>query len=400
MTNLLLVILIFLVLGVLVFLIVLAKRRTGGDLQAEREGRIRAEERLQAERENLVEQRRLLAEAEGKLKDAFAALSAEALKESRQEFLGQAEDRLRPMQDLLAKYEKELKEIEGARKESYGGLKSQLASLAEAHQALQKETHRLETALRRSPTARGRWGEVALRRLVELAGMSPHCDFIPQETTQTEEGALRPDLIVKMPNDRIIVVDSKVSLVAYLDACEAQDDAARNEALSRHARAVRAHMTALIRKSYWQQFNNTPDFVILFIPGESFFGAALETDHALMEEGFSKGVVLASPATLFAILKAVEKGWREHQLAENAARIADAGKDLYDRIRVFAEHLSSVGSGLKGATKAYNLAVGSYEQKLEPGARKLAELGASSGKELPDVEATQGPTRALPEGNT
>jgi len=407
--EILLVILILLVLGVVVFLIVLAKRRPVGDagaeaelrgrLEAEQRARVQAETRLEAERKNLAEQRALLDEAEGKLKDAFAALSAEALKESRQEFLGQADQRLKPIQDLLAKYEEQLRQIEKARNDAYGGLREYLEALKAAHQGLQKETHQLSTALR-SPTVRGRWGEVTLRRVVELAGMSSYCDFDEQVSVETEEGRLRPDMTVRLPNDRVIIVDSKAPLEAYMDAVEASDEAGRKAALERHTQALRAHVRALCQKAYWSQFDNAPDFVVLFLPGESFFIAALEADRSLMEDAFRSNVVLASPATLFALLKAVATGWQEHALAENAQRIAEVGKDLHDRIRVFAEHLSRVGKGLKGATDAYNAAVGSYERNLEPGARKLAELGASSGKELPAVETVEGPTRALPEGET
>ena len=409
MTDLLLVILILLVLGVVVFLIVLAKRRSVGDvgevaelradLQTERDGRIRAEERLEAERKNLEEQRRILDEAQVKLKDAFKALSSDALKESRQEFLGQAGERLKPIQDLLAKYEEQLRQVEKARNDAYGGLREYLEALKAAHQGLQKETHQLSTALR-SPTVRGRWGEVTLRRVVELAGMSSYCDFDEQASVATEEGRLRPDMTVRLPNDRVIIVDSKAPLEAYMDAVEASDEAGRKAALGRHTQALRAHVRALCQKAYWSQFDNAPDFVVLFLPGESFFIAALEADRSLMEDAFRSNVVLASPATLFALLKAVATGWQEHALAENAEKIADVGRELYERVRVFAENFRDVGSGLRSAAKAYDAAVGSYLSRLEPGARKLAELGASSGKELPDVETVEGPTRALPEGES
>ena len=407
MTDLLLVILILLMLGVLVFVIVLAKRRAVGGagevpelrdrLEAEQAARVQAETRLQAERENLAEQRRLLDEAEGKLKDAFKALSSDALRESRQEFLGQAGERLKPIQDLLAKYEEQLRQVEKARNDAYGGLREYLEALKAAHQGLQKETHQLSTALR-SPTVRGRWGEVTLRRVVELAGMSSYCrDFDEQVSIEGEEGRLRPDMTVHLPNDRIIIVDSKAPLEAYMDAVEASDEAGRKAALGRHTQALRAHVRALCQKAYWSQFDNAPDFVVLFLPGESFFIAALEADRFLMEDAFRSNVVLASPATLFALLKAVATGWQEHALAENAEKIADVGRELYERVRVFAENFRDVGSGLRSAAKAYDAAVGSYLSRLEPGARKLAELGASSGKELPEIEGVEGPSRALPE---
>jgi len=368
-------------------------------LEEAQRGRVQAETRLEAERKNLVEQRALLAEAEVKLKDAFAALSSDALKDSREQFLGQAEERLRPLQALLAKYEEELKKIEGARKESYGGLAQHLKGLGEAQQLLRKETHTLSTALR-SPTARGRWAEFQLHNVVELAGMSPYCDFSEQESVETEGGRLRPDMIVRLPNDRTVVVDSKAPdqfSRYYIESVAADDDKARQEALGRYVGALRTRVQELGRKDYASQFDNTPDFVIMYLPGESFFRAALERDASLLEYAWERKVLVASPVILIGLLRAVATGWQEHQLAENAQRIAEVGKDLHDRIRVFAEHLSRVGKGLKGATDAYNAAVGSYERNLEPGARKLAELGASSGKELPGVEAVEGPTRALPE---
>ena len=410
MTDLLLALVILLLLGVLAILAAIWKRRRGPAgaaveeelrtrLEAAQAARIQAETRLEAERKNLAEQRALLSEAEGKLKDAFAALSAEALKESRQEFLGQAGERLKPIQDLMAEYQKRLNEIEKAREGAYGGLDQHLKGLGEAQQLLRKEAHQLATALR-NPAARGRWGELQLERVLEMAGMSSYCDFGTQETQKTEEGHQRPDVTVKLPNDRRIPVDSKVPLDAYFEAYQASDERAVEAALDRHALAVRNHVRSLSGKEYWKQFKNAPDFVVLFLPEESSFAAALKTDPNLFEEAIEKGVVITTPMTLYALLRVVATGWREHQLAENAQRIAEVGKDLHDRIRVFVEHFGRVGKGLKGATDAYNAAVGSYERNLEPGARKLAELGASSGKELPGVETVEGPTRALPEGET
>ncbi|MGB2753622.1 MAG: DNA recombination protein RmuC [Phycisphaerae bacterium] len=368
-------------------------------LEIEYGTRVEAETRLEAERKNLAEQRALLAEAEVKLKDAFAALSAEALKESRQEFLGQAEERLKPIRDLLAEYQKRLGEIEKAREGAYGGLDQHLKGLGEAQQLLRKEAHQLATALR-NPAARGRWGELQLRRVLEMAGMSSYCDFGEQETQKTEEGYQRPDVTVKLPNDRRIPVDSKVPLDAYFEAYQASDEKAVEAALDRHAQAVRNHVRSLSGKEYWKQFKKAPDFVVLFLPEESSFAAALKTDPKLFEEAIEKGVVITTPMTLYALLRAVAAGWRENQLAENAQRVGEAGRELYDRICIFAGHFAGVGDGLTRAVEAYRDAKRSYESRLEPGARKLAELGASSGKELPGVETVEGPTRALPEGET
>jgi len=403
-TEMLLGLIILLLLGVLVFLIVLSKRRGAAGpeienqlrarLEAEQAARVAAETRLEAERASFEEQRRLLDEAESRLKDAFSALSADALKTSRTEFLSQADEKLKPIRDLLGAYETHLREIEKIRSDAYGGLKNHLDTLARAHDLLQREAHQLSTALR-SPTVRGAWGQMALRNAAELAGMSPYCDFTEQVSVATEDAQLRPDMTVRLPNHRTIVVDAKAPLDAYREAVSAGDEAGRKVALSRHAQAVRGHMRALGQKSYWSQFKEAPDFVVLFLPGESFFSAALEQDQTLIEEGMKSGVVLASPTTLIALLRAVAYGWRQEAVAESAQKIAETGKQLYDRIRVFAEYLKGVGTGLKVATDNYNAAVGSYQSRLEPGARHLTELGVSTGKDLPELPQVEGPTRAI-----
>ncbi|MDP6380177.1 MAG: DNA recombination protein RmuC, partial [Phycisphaerae bacterium] len=389
---------------VALMLVVLVKRRRAGGgveqelrarLENEQAARVAAETRLESEQKNLAEQKRLLDEAEEKLKDVFAALSAKALKDSREQFLGDAQQQLKPIQDLLKDYHKRLGEVEKTRSEAYGSLKQHIEGLVEAHRLLQKETLKLSTALR-SPTVRGRWGEITLRRVVEVAGMSRYCDFDEQSSTSTEGGRLRPDMIVRLPNERLIVVDSKVPLDSYMDATEAEDEAARNAALAGHASAVRAHMRALSQKSYWSQFDNTPDFVVLFLPGESFFSAALEQDRTLIEEGMKSGVIIATPTTLIALLKAVSHGWQQQNVAENARQIADAGRELYDRICTFADHFGKVGDGLRRAMRSYNQAVGSYESRLQPSARRLAELDAASSRELPDVPEVAETLRSLP----
>jgi len=367
-----------------------------GELDGARQARVQAETRLEAERANLDEQRRLLQEAEAQLKDAFKALSAEALKDSRQQFLGDAGERLRPIQDLLKTYEERLREIEKARTDAYGGLRTHLDALSQAHQTLQKEAHQLREALR-SPTVRGRWGEMTLRRVVEVAGMSPHCDFDEQASVTTEEGRLRPDMTIHLPGDRLIVVDSKAPLAAYMDAAEAADAASREAALARHAADVRKHVQALSRKAYWDQFSEAPDFVVLFLPGESFFSAALEQDRSLMEDAVRSKVFLATPTTLMALLNVVAHGWRQQEMAENAERIGETGRELYDRVRIFVEHFAKVGDAIGRASKAFDAAVGSYASRVEPQARRLKEQAAAT-NELPDIEPTAHPTRLLPDG--
>jgi DNA recombination protein RmuC len=363
-------------------------------LAAEHGARIAAETRLDAERKSFDEQRALLDEAERKLKDAFAALSADALKDSRNQFLSQADERLKPIQALLKTYEEHLTKIEAVRSDAYGGLKNHLDTLAKAHDLLQREAHQLSTALR-SPTVRGRWGEMTLRRVVEVAGMSPHCDFEEQASVTTEDGRLRPDMKIKLPGDRVIVVDSKVPLAGYMDALEAKDEAARQAALGRHAQQVRSRVQELSKKAYWDQFKGAAEFAVLFLPGESFFSAALEQDRSLMEDAMTNKVFLATPTTLMALLNVVAHGWHQQEMAENAERIADAGRQLYERICTFAEYLDGIGDGLRKAGKEFDKAVGSYERMLVPGARKLADLGASAGKAIPELPTVDGPTRML-----
>jgi DNA recombination protein RmuC len=366
-------------------------------LQAEHGARTGAEARLAAERQSFDEQRAMLDEAQARLKDAFAALSAEALKNTGQQFLAQAEERLKPIQKLLGDYEGHLREIERARNDAYGGLKQHLDTLAQAHQLLQREAHQLSTALR-SPTVRGRWGEMTLHRVVEVAGMSPHCDFEEQVSATGEEGVLRPDMKIKLPGGRAIVVDSKVPLAAYMDAAEAKDEAGRQAALARHAQDVRKHVAALSKKAYWDQFDGAAEFAVLFLPGESFFSAALEQDRTLMEDAMANKVFLATPTTLMALLNVVAHGWRQQEMAENAERIGQAGKELFERLAKFVEHFSGIGDGLRRAVKAYDSAVGSYEARIQPAARRLAEQAAISDKTLPEVPAIDGPTRMLGPG--
>ena len=369
-----------------------------GELGEARSARVQAETRLEAEQANLQEQRRLLDEAETQLKDAFKALSAEALKDSRQQFLGDAGERLRPIQELLKTYEARLREIEKARTDAYGSLRQYLDGLRDAQEGLKTQTTKLETALRGSTRVRGEWGQLALKRVVELAGMSKHCDFDEQASTTTDQRRQIPDLTVHLPGDRLIVVDAKAPLDAYMAAAEAADDAARKTAMERHAQAVRGHVRTLSQKAYWSQFENTPEFVVLFLPGESFFSAALEADTSLMEDAFRSNVVLASPVNLIALLKAVAHGWRQQEMAENAQRIGETGRELYDRVRVFVEHFGKVGDGISRASKAYDAAVGSYESRIVPSARRLHDQAAVGDKALPDVERAAHPTRLITDG--
>jgi DNA recombination protein RmuC len=301
---------------------------------------------------------------------------------------------VKPIREALDKTEKQLRLIENERKEAYGSLTRHLHEMAQTQQLLQGETRNLVKALRR-PEVRGQWGEMTLKRLAELAGMVEHCDFFEQEHTQTDEGGMRPDMIVRMPDGREIVVDVKTPLDAYLDAVEASDDKQRELDLDRHARNVRNRVRELASKSYWSQFKNSPDFVVLFIPGDQFLSAALEKERDLLEFALQQKVILSTPTSFVALLRAVAYGWRQEILAENADKIREVGEELYKRLATFVEHMGKVGKSLGSSLDHYNKAVGSLERQLIPGARKLAEMGIQSQKTVASLEPLEKSIRAL-----
>ena len=282
--------------------------------------------------------------------------------------------------------------MEAERQQAHGALTRHLETMAESHRQLQSETRNLVQALRR-PEVRGQWGELTLRRLVELAGMVEHCDFIEQETLQSGQGAQRPDMIVRMPERREIVVDAKTPLDAYLTAVECTDETGRRNHLLRHARNVRARVKELATKAYWQQLPLSPEFVVLFIPGDQFLSSALEHDHTLIEDALAQQVMLATPTSLVALLRAIAYGWRQEKMAENAGVIRDIGQELYGRLATFAEHLAKLGRNLGSSVDAYNRTVASFDSRVLPGARKFTELGVTASAEPPRAEQLERTTR-------
>ncbi len=366
-----------------------------------------AETKLEEALKNIEEQKKILERAEDKLTTTFQALSGESLKSNNTAFielakstletvlsqaqgqLGQKEESIKnivsSLDEALKRYEQQVGELEKKRASDYGSLESQIKASILANQQLQKETGNLVTALRR-PEVRGRWGELTLKRVVELSGMSEQCDFKEQVSVDTDDGRLRPDMIVHLPTKREIVVDSKVSLDAYIDAASASDDDQRKILIEKHGQQVRKHMKALLNKSYWDQFPAAPEFVVMFIPGESFLSAALSVDPTLIEDGMESRVIIATPTTLIALLRAVAFGWRQEQIAKNAQEIANIGKEIYDRFQPFLEHINKTGNYLSQATVSFNKMVMSLERRVMVSVRKFKDLGAAGDKELPDIQ--------------
>lgn len=378
--------------------------------------RAELEARMEGERKAAEEKIALLENLQQQLSDSFKALSGESLRQNNQSFLQLAQESfaklqesargdlelrqigiqqlVKPLSETLQLVDSKLGALEKERVAAYSSLTEQVKSLALTQGRLKEETGKLVHALSK-PMVRGRWGEIQLRRVVELAGMLSHCDFYEQQQLTTADGRLRPDMIVRLPGGKYIVVDAKAPLEKYLEAIDEPDEARKQELLLGHAGHIRTHMKQLGNKSYWSQFSPTPEFVIMFLPGEMFFSSALSCQPALIEEGVGNSVIVASPTTLIALLRAVSYGWQQETIAQSAQQVNQLGRELYDRLRVFAGHMDTVGKRLDSAMKVYNQAVGSLESRVLISARKLRELGAAGGDEIPEVSQQDTSARAL-----
>jgi DNA recombination protein RmuC len=370
---------------------------------------------------NIDAQEKSIEEARRVMLDTFKSAASDALIQNNEQFLTLAktrleaqikdsegnldqrksaiEEMLKPVKEAIDSYKKRIEELEKGSEKTFGRVTEMLSGIQSTHASLQKETGALVNALR-NPRVRGRWGEIGLRRAVEFSGMSAHCDFLEQVVKDGEDASLKPDMIINLPGNSHVVVDSKLPLDAYLEALETDDETARNLLFAKHARMLRDHINRLSKKQYWSQFPNTPDFVVLYMEVESAFNVALMTDKTLLQDAMSNKIILTTPTTLIVILKSVAMSWQQHNVTENAQQIMAAANDFYERVSVFSGHLEKVGGGLKSALKSYNEAVGSWESRILPSGRKLEQLNAKEEKNsLPGFEKIDRPVRELKPGS-
>jgi DNA recombination protein RmuC len=392
-------------------------RKLSEELNTERQEKVRAITELESSLKNLEEQRQLLETMKEEMSNTFKALSSAALKSSSEDFLKLASEHLgkivadtkgklgehreamygllKPLQEALKRYEEQIQEMEKHRARTYGSLEEQIKSLSSASQQLQQETSNLVTALRK-PQVSGSWGQLSLRRAAELSGMTAYCDFYEEVSVDTETGRLRPDMIVRLPNGREIVIDAKAPVDAYLKAVSVASEEEQKRALNDYVNQVRSHMNRLGSKSYWDQFPKSPEMVVMYLPGESFFSVALEHDYKLIEDSALKRVILATPTTFIALLKAIAYGWQQEQMTKNAQRVSELGRELYDRINTLVKHFDDLGTALAKAIASYNRAIGSMESRVLPSVRKFKELGiTTSAGEIPELEQIDQTTRNL-----
>jgi DNA recombination protein RmuC len=350
---------------------------------------------------NTEAQSRNMEEVKRAMLDTFKSAASDALSQNNEQFIVLAESKLetqikssegnlderkasieemlKPVKESIDSYKKRIEELESGSAKTFGRVTEMLSNMQNTSTILQRETGALVNALR-NPRVRGRWGEIGLKRLVEFSGMSPHCDFVEQVYTESEDSIMRPDMIVQLPGNSHVVVDSKLPLDAYLSALETEDESARNILLAKHSRDLRDHINGLSKKQYWAQFKNSPDFVVLYIEAESAFHTALMADKNVLQDAMLNKIILATPTTLLVILKSVAMSWQQHSIAEDAVKIMDAGIELHDRLNGFANHLSRVGTGLKSAVAGYNDAIGSWESRVLPSGKRLEQLKATNNK--------------------
>ena len=384
---------------------------------------LKADENNMLSRQNSVLQSKVEAQANSleevrkAMVDTFKSAASDALTQNNKQFLdlarsqlethvkdaeGNLDERksaiaemLKPVKESIDSYKKRIEELEKGSEKTFGQVTEMLSNIQLTNASLQKETGALVNALR-NPRVRGRWGEIGLKRVVEFSGLSAHCDFIEQAYTEGEDSVLKPDMIINLPGNSHVVVDSKLPLDAYLQALETDDENSRNILFAKHAKDLRDHVNRLSKKQYWSQFENTPDFVVLYMEVESALNVALMTDKTLLQDAMNNKIILTTPTTLIVVLKSVAMSWQQHSITENALEIMDAANDFYSRVNIFADHLDKVGSGLKTALKGYNDAIGSWESRILPAGRKLEQLKATDNKNaLPDLEIIDKPVREL-----